>query len=185
MIYTNQFLETYKQLEVELKFDEKSVLDYENSLSGIEQEKLKVCRIMRNYLAHNDINFLTPSNEQIKFLNELIINIRRQSNLVKDEMKRVRTVSQNELIKNILKLVDRNEYVPMDTIRGIYLIDKSIIIKQLIKGNKKIDIPKRIPKYKFIDKDARIKNLIEDIYIVTEDGTSNGKYLGILNLKKK
>ena len=70
-----KFLDAFRALDTELKDQGSTVLEYENSLKdgSIEKEKLKVCRIMRNYMAHNDTTFLTASNEQIKFLQKICI----------------------------------------------------------------------------------------------------------------
>ena len=182
MNLNDKFLESYKQLEAELKYDEKTVLDYENSLSGTEQEQLKVCRIMRNYFAHNDTTFLATTAEQVKFIDHLTINIRRSAHTVKDEMKRVKSVTEKELLKNILPMIDKNPYVPMETPNGLYLLDRSIVIHNLVAGNKKVEVPKRLPKLNYTSKDVRLENLSKAVYIVTDDGTATGKYLGVLDL---
>ena len=45
---TDKYLTAYKQLESELKCEDKTVMDYENSLEGIDQEKMKVCILASN-----------------------------------------------------------------------------------------------------------------------------------------
>lgn len=181
---SDKFLEAYKQLEAELKYDNKSVLDYENSLQGTEQEQLKVCRIMRNYMSHNDTSFLETSANQVKFLNNLAAKIRATSYTVADVMKRTKTISTSETTKNILALVDKSKIIPMETPNGIYLIDAIIMVAQLNAGNKKIVLPKKLPKYKYTSKNTRIEDLDESLYIVTDTGTSTGKYVAILDLRK-
>ena len=176
-----KFLEAYKALEVELRLDNITVLDYENSLEGTDQEKLKVCRIMRNYMSHNDTTFIQANNDQIKFINNLILEIRKKSHTVKDEMKRIKTMKYSEPIKNILTQIVKYPIVPIETKDGsIYLVDKDIIIKQLASNNKKIIIPTKIPKYKYLNKTDRMDSISTGTYIVTNDGTANGTYLGIL-----
>lgn len=181
----DKFLNSYRALETELRFDEKSVLDYENELVANQDpvaEKLKVCRIMRNYMAHNDTIFLSPSSAQIKFLDRTVDEIRKKSHTVKDEMKRVQLIKPTETIKTIVKKLDRNPIIPMEVTNGIYLIDKDIIVHQLALGNKKVVVPKRLPKNKYTTKDTRIEQLSKDVYVVTDTGKEDGKYLGILNL---
>ena len=42
---TNEkFLDAFRALDTELKSEGTTVLDYENSLGTVEQEKLKVCK---------------------------------------------------------------------------------------------------------------------------------------------
>ena len=82
-----KFLESYRNLENELRYDNLSVLDYENSLKDSnKQEKLKLCRITRNYLSHQDTCFVEASKEMINFVDSLTTEIRLKSSIAKDEM---------------------------------------------------------------------------------------------------
>lgn len=175
-----KFLDAFRALDTELKTDGKTVLDYENSLDTLDQERLKVCRIMRNYMAHNDTTFLSTTSEQIKFLDKQVDELRKLAHTVKDEMKRVKTVKATEPIKNILTSIDKYPIVPVETKAGIFLVDQTILIHQLALGNKKVTIPARLPKYKYVSKMERLENIGTGTYIVTEDGTATGAYLGIL-----
>ena len=176
----DKFLDAFRALDTELKSENSTVLDYENSLETIDQEKLKVCRIMRNYMAHNDTTFLSTTNEQIKFLDKLTLDVRRKSHTVKDEMKRIKLVKSTTPIKDIILSIDKYSIVPLELKDGIYLVDKDILIHQIALGNKKIVIPAKLPKYTYISKDDRIDTLTSGIYIVTNDGTMNGTYMGLL-----
>lgn len=177
-----QFLDAYRALDTELKYDDKSILDYENTLVGLEQEQLKVCRIMRNYMAHNDTTFITASKDQIKFLEKLVLEIRKSSSTVKDFMKKPPIAKLSEPIKNYAITLNKYNYVPVMATNGLYLVDKDIYIKQLAQGNKKIIPPTRLPKYNYTTKTERIDNLSNGIYIVTSTGTIDGDYIGILFL---
>lgn len=177
-----KFLDAFRALDTELKTDGTTVLDYENTLDSLDQEKLKVCRIMRNYMAHNDTTFLATTTDQIKFLDNQLVQLRKLAHTVKDEMKRVKLVKPTEPIKNIITAIDKYPILPIETKLGIYLVDSSILIHQLSLGNKKIAIPARLPKYKYVSKTDRMDNISSGIYIVTEDGTPTGNYVGILML---
>lgn len=172
----DKFLDSFRALDTELKSDGTTVLDYENSLDTLDQEKMKVCRIMRNYMAHNDTNFITASNEQVKFLNSQVESVRRKAHTVKDEMKRIKPLKATEPIKNILTQIVKYPIVPLETKLGIYLVDKDILLKQLAAGNKKIDIPARLPKYNTVDKLERVENLSAGTYIVTD----KDNYVGLV-----
>ena len=176
-----KFLDAFRALDSELKLENVTVLDFENTLDSINQEKLKVCRIMRNYMSHNDTSFITATNEQIKFLNNLTLNIRKKSHTVKDEMKRLKPIKYTEPIKSIITQIVKFPIVPIETKLGIYLVDQDILLKQLAKGNKKIEIPARLPKYKTVSKMDRIDSITPDTYVVLDDKTSS--YIGILILK--
>ena len=178
----DSFLDAFRALDTELKYDDRTVLDYENNLNGIEQEQLKVCRIMRNYMAHNDTTFITASKEQIKFLDKQVTEIRKTSKLVKDLMKKVKPIKATSTMKDVIALVDKYGYAPLQVAKNIYLVDKDILVHQLAVGNKKIAVPARLPKYHYMDKMERIENIVPGLYIVTSDGTENGDFLGILTL---
>ncbi len=179
----NKFLDSYRALDIELKSEGKTVLDYENTLESTELEKLKVCRIMRNYMSHNDMTFLEATNEQIKFIDSQVDYLRSLSHTVKDEMKRIKLVKSTEWIKNIIPLVDKNKIIPIETSNGIFLVDSNYLIHQLSLGNKKLSFPNRPPKYDYVNKLDKIEDLNKNhTYIVTDTGTKDGKYLGILNL---
>lgn len=175
-----KFLDAFRALDTELKSDGSTVLDYENSLDTLVQERLKVCRIMRNYMAHNDTTFLSTTNEQIKFLEDQVTEIRKKAHTVKDEMKRVKTIKTTAPIKDVIASIDKFPIAPIETKTGLYLVDKNNLIHQLAIGNKKIVVPARLPKYATIAKDERIENVSSGTYVVTSDGTINGSYLGLI-----
>ena len=177
-----KFLDAFRALDSELKDQSSTVLDFENSLKdgSTEKEKLKVCRIMRNYMAHNDTTFLTASNEQIKFLDAQTAEILKRAHLVKDEVKRVKEIKSTEPIKNVIAALDKFPIAPIFDKKGIYLVDKDILIHQLAAGAKKIVLPAKLPKYNYVGKMEKIDSLSSGNYIVTDNGTSTGKYLGLL-----
>lgn len=174
----DKFMDAFRALDTELKTEGTTVLDYENSLEPLDQEKLKVCRIMRNYMSHNDTNFVTASNEQIKFLNTHVDNIRRKAHTVKDETKKLKPMKATEPIKNILAQIVKYPIVPLETATGgIYLVTQDIILKHLAAAKKKIDIPAKLPKYNTVASDTRIENVIDGQYIVLDSKTK--KFIGI------
>lgn len=177
-----KFLDAFRALDTELKSDGMTVLDYENSLDTLDQERLKVCRIMRNYMAHNDTTFLATTNEQIKFLDDQVVEIRKNAHTVKDEMKKVKLIKATAAIKDVIASIDKFPIVPIETKVGLYLVDKDTLIHNLAIGNKKIAIPARLPKYATIAKDERIENISSGTYVVTSDGTVNGSYVGIITI---
>lgn len=70
---TEKFLEAYKKLETILRKTEQynSVFEYESILTDPETvEKLKLCRLMRNYIVHNEngADFVAPTTEMISFI---------------------------------------------------------------------------------------------------------------------
>ena len=179
-----KFLEAFKNLESELRSIGTTVLDYENSLEDSNtQEKLKLCRITRNYLAHQDKKFIVASKEMIDFINNISLSIRRQSNIVANEMIKPKSVIYNEYLKNILPLIVKN-YVPVVDKSGkvIYIIDDKTYLTQLNNGFKRFELPKKLPALNYTYKDEKIDNLSNGIYVVTSTGDDLGKYIGLLIL---
>lgn len=81
---TNDFLTAFKQLETAVTasthVDVDSVLDYENYIADTDSntaDKLKTCRIIRNYLTHHtDGTELFPATKKMtEFLNSLSISL--------------------------------------------------------------------------------------------------------------
>ena len=173
-----KFLDAFRALDSELKDQGSTVLEYENSLKdgSVEKEKLKVCRIMRNYMSHNDTTFLTASNEQIKFLDTQTEEVLKKAHLVKNEMKRVKTLKAAAHIKDVIAALDKFPVCPIETKAGIYLVDKDILVHQLAGGAKKIAVPAKLPKYKTTTKMTKIEDLTEGTYIVIEKDV----YIGII-----
>lgn len=172
-----KFLDAFRILDTELKADGISVLDFENTLPTKEQDKLKVCRIMRNYMAHNDTTFLTTTTAQVKFLEQQTADIRKKSHVVKDEMKRIKPIKVTSPMKDIIAILDKNPVAVIETKEGLYLVDKDILIHQLAAGNKKIIPPKRLPKYQTVSKMDRVDNIGSGTYLVMENDTYMGVYI--------
>lgn len=176
-----KFLEAYKALEAELKYDNKTVLEYEVTLKGQNIEKLKCCRIMRNYMAHNDLEFLSASNNQIKFLNDMIADVKKTAQIVKNATKKIALLKESTAIKDIAVVVNKSKYAPIQTSSGIYLVNSDILVSSIVNNEKKVRIPAKLPKYKYISPSVRLSDVETDnVYIVTSDGTIKGKYIGLL-----
>ena len=74
------FLEEYKKLETAIRNETGStVLDYENTMQQDLAEKIKVCRIMRNYAQHNAdyVRFLAATADMCDFLRDMTKNVEK------------------------------------------------------------------------------------------------------------
>ena len=177
----DKFLNVFKELENELRGTlGQSVLEYENALpDGEKKEKLKICRIVRNYLSHQDKKFIIASEEMCAFLDDLLLTIIRMSRTVANELTRQKTVKVNEYLKNILPLLVKSVVPVEDNGKIIYLITEKEYLVQLNKGIKKFELPKRLPKLTYVSKDTKMDTLTSGTYIVTANGKSDGKYVGL------
>lgn len=92
------FLERYKQLETDVMAKRGiSVFDFENGMpESPDKDRLKTCRIMRNYMQHNDLDFLSPSIKQCDFLQKMSEQVTGRKTYARDAMKRVRESLQEK-----------------------------------------------------------------------------------------
>lgn len=76
----DRFLNQYKSLELYLRMaygDGMTVLGYEDKLDTEQGDKLRICRVMRNFLQHNPsaYGFVIPTEAMIVFLEELVTDL--------------------------------------------------------------------------------------------------------------
>ena len=117
----NDFLSKYKELEQVLRNKEKqigdgSVLAYENTLDQDNLEKLKTCRIIRNYCQHHsDYNKFISIDGMTNFLDKQIKEIEKQEALVKDIMIKTKAPTEKDTLADILKYMNKNsvDWVPI------------------------------------------------------------------------
>lgn len=94
MTKEEQFLSLYKDFERLLQDSaQMSILDYENAIKdkdGELSEKIKLCRIMRNYMQHHSDykSFVTISAGQISLIEKLLTTLRNKDKKAKDIMKK-------------------------------------------------------------------------------------------------
>lgn len=160
-----KFLEAYKELEQILREDNVSVLDYENSLSEADKEKLKVCRIIRNYASHNDKKFVTCTKEQIKFLEELKIVHLQDKDIVGNYFTKL-PLTQNKM-QDVVTAIQKKKYARID----LGIVDATTCIKYY--GKRKIT---KCLDLQTVDVNDRIRDLCVGLYAVKR----NGKLVGII-----
>lgn len=186
------FLELYKELEgaVRDNTDLGSVLDYENTLEGVDYERLKVCRIIRNYVQHNSDgeSFLAATPEMAGFLNKLIKQISSNTKKVRSVYSRVKALEINEPILNFfINTYDKklNWFPVVDNGKLVAIIDKEMVFEAI--GKKKTEsltiadaFTKKILKEslaagKFYERDDDATNIDYDAYnIVVEKNIYQG-----------
>lgn len=85
-----KYLDTYRRMEAAIKASGKysSVKEYEDSLEddSERQGELRICRMMRNYMEHENITFLEASDQMIEFVENLAIEFNEENVPVKKKM---------------------------------------------------------------------------------------------------
>lgn len=199
---TEKFLTEYKRLENVLRDSGfGSVLDYESTLVtkvSLTSEQLKVCRIERNFLAHNDTGgkFICISPAQTAFIKRLADKLEAKQKHAKDIMTRQKAVTMSSTMKEVLAAVTRSKsgYAAITDKDGIYLgsLDSAALVsliakkgsiaaklssyideKQLTALDKKNDVRAVLPDMRADEALSRKKSIV----IVAD---KNGKYKGII-----
>lgn len=185
----NLYLEKYKKLEELLKQSQDcpdSIFDLETSYDNSkEAEKLKLCRLVRNYLQHNVDLFIEPTIEMTNFLDEEIFKLESKFLKVKDQYTRAKAISEDLTFKEAILLLNTKNFLPVVNKDNLVIgtFDDTVIRKS-IKNNKlnnKIKTNKDflagvLP---FISMNDNIKDIENGSYIVTLNGNKSEKYKGI------
>lgn len=202
MATINKFLTAYKELESEIRSADPndSVFDYENRLSQTDPqkaEKLKVCRINRNFIQHNPdgAKFVGQiCDKWIDFLESETKMLHSKSDLVKKHIYRAEPITEKTTIKEAILLGANSkiDYIPVVN-KGVFLgvvplktillaykkessLSKKIMCLLSSSSIKKImsDWEYAKPTDKYLDYVTKQK------VIITDDGTEHGLYVGVL-----
>ena len=188
--YKVEYLEKYKKLEELLRQSQESpdsIFELETNYNNSkEAEKLKLCRLVRNYLQHNTDDFIEPSEEMVKFLDSEINVIESKFLRVKDQYTRAKAISEDLTFKEAILLLNTKNFLPVvnkdNLVIGTF---NDIVIRKSIKNNKlnnKIKTNKDLLSgvLPFVSMNDNIKDLQSGSYIVTLNGNKSEKYKGIL-----
>lgn len=166
----------------------RTVLEFEESLTLKDAEanqKLKVCRIVRNYIQHNDVNFVEPSKEMIDFIANLSDYVRSLEMSANDVLKKLTPLTLSDTITDAAKKLSRNKLMPVVDKKKVcvgIVTDETIraaVSKGTRPSSKLSNIESLIKSATIISKDIPVKNITENS-VVTKDGTKNGQYVGVV-----
>lgn len=167
----NKFLDEYKNLESAIRLinSEASVFDYEKTLDSKTQEKLKVCRILRNHVQHNvgGDEFVCVTEEQIHFLKSLTSGILIRFSSSADLTDKTKTVKLSDtLLQASRKFSEQNELPLLDKTKLVGCISAQQVLNLISKtkelNSKLEDIIKKLDEY-------------QGNYIVIESETYNAE----------
>ncbi len=202
---TEEFLEQYKGLEQLLRSTfgaEMSVLNFESKLPLSDAEKLKVCRIIRNFLQHNPDarNFIIPSKEMIKHLKYVASYAMLEKETAKDRTYKIPPLKTNMTIRQASKQMNKlqREWMPIVDEKGILVgtITLSKIFEIICKNTnidedtiektmKNSELKNSLNDRKIVDCEEKLKSFIneksEKIELII---TRKGKYSGIVCFTK-
>lgn len=142
MTEKDKFLTQYKRLEEVLRDSDKpmSVLDYENSImtaASDDYDRLKVCRIMRNYMQHHADSFLDATSYMTDFVSHTADVIASKKQQAKDIMVRQKSLTMSSSVKDAVSAVSRSKFgiaavtAKDNTLIGI--LDSDILLSAIAK----------------------------------------------------
>lgn len=186
MRQSETFLKLYRDYETILRERGIDPKDYEEKVSDTIGGRLRMCRMFRNYLAHNnDEGFLEVSTAQLKFLSQYISTLKTDEDILKKHIKTVAAGMCEEKDKccdaltKISKL--KTSTIVVMTKDGPKTASFYDIVPVYMnsKAGKLSDV-KMSKDYIISDKLAKMCDLPKDrIIICTEDGTLSSKVLGV------
>lgn len=187
-----KFLQVYKEYEQILRNHNIDIKNYEESASADIQDKLRICRQMRNYLCHSaEPDLLTISKEQIEFIQDLIQIELDKEDIAKKHIKTVNTSickssdkcidALNKMIKlKQTQLAIMNVKTNQIGIVDIYKVSAAILQS---KTSKLSDI-KTTKNYIFVsplDNISDIRPYINNnVILCTDNGQDTGKLKGTI-----
>lgn len=197
MATINKFLTAYKELETEIRSADPndSVYDYENRLEDADkQEKLKLCRITRNYIQHHSDKFAEVSDTMVQFLEKETNLLHSKSDLVKKHIYRAEPITEKTTIKDAILLgaTSKIDYIPIVN-KGVFLgaiplkaillayKKESTLSKKIIGLISSVSIKKNMTDWEYAKPtDKYLDYVTKQKVIVTDDGTEHGLYVGVL-----
>ena len=182
-----EFMNKYKELETELRDQNLDYLELENQSENSIQNKMRVCRIMRNYMAHNaETNFVQISNAQLEFINDILSDIKATTDTAKKRCKTINATSVDSkakctdaLTKMIKTKRDKILIIGCGKLKiaSIYDVSKAVLESK----TSKMDKIKSTSKYIIVSADTKCETIPKNTFvIVTTNGTTTGKLIGTI-----
>lgn len=135
-----EFLELYRTYEGQLRDAGVDYKTLEEKSDDLLQNRMRICRQMRNYLSHqNDAGFLNISEKQIEFLKDRIREQELQGDILQNHLVTVRAGSckPEDTLDSVYRKMKRNhtQYLPIcegNHVVGVLSITD--VVETLLKG---------------------------------------------------
>lgn len=183
------FLEAYRALEEALRNDEPSSTVYEYSMkfdeNSNDSKRMQLCRITRNYLAHQTDEFITPTKEMVVYLQAQTKEILKKRKTAKDIMTKMAPITSGMKISEAaIKLGSKKPFLVVcdkdKCIEGLLTretIRKAVADKnhaKTIKTAGGLEKPEHV-----VSQTEPAENIVPNT-VVTSDGTIKGTYKGVI-----
>ncbi len=183
------FLEAYKTLEKAV-FEAENCPVYElEAKLGQESEesgRLRMCRMMRNFLSHNDSSdaFVVPTPAMIAFLEEEAKKEKRKKKTAGEVSKRIKPVHENDPLQETVGRLARLPFMPVTDEDGILvgIITPESVCAVYAKSslNARTKAGTAVVKCVPVSDDTPAEDISESCVVAD----ASGKYKGVIVLKK-
>lgn len=179
------FVNKYKELDALYKNQGLDIKEVEESSSITFQSHLRFCRLMRNYISHNDDygSFVAITPAMMKFLTDTIKELDKDTSKAKHLMSKKPIAVDTTLFSDIAKLIAHFNTVVIVDKAGIYkgIFTKKGLCKMISEGKvgKTSKITDFIEKAKpvIVDPEEEGKNIDDELTIVEK----TGRVIGVIN----
>lgn len=126
----SEFLEKYKSLEMVLRLargNDMTVLKYEDTLDEDDSDKMRICRVVRNFLQHTPKgdSFIQPTAAMVTFIEKQILLVTAAAEKAKDLAYKAPVIKESmslqEMAKVFAKAKGKYEWLPVVDLKGAVL----------------------------------------------------------------
>jgi hypothetical protein len=189
----DDFITAYKRLEEELKVRKRmDVFSYEKTLEPYERKKLQLCRLIRNFLQHENEEFVEPTAQMAVFLNILsdALSGTKRGKSVEEKYEKVKPVSEDDVLKAAASRVSSQN--PEVVVVGSDGRVRGLFTKEQIRKSALMDIYRTRVAEVALNRCTRFCSLSDSYadledgeqYAVTDTGDGSGKYLGVVKVRQ-
>jgi predicted transcriptional regulator len=182
-----KYMDLYRRFEMVVRANGyASVKEYEESLANnqYKQSQLRICRLIRNYIEHENAGFVEASDNMISFLEKEIISLDENETPVKKKMLHIKNaIRESDLLviaadfmtkhkTELIPIFDKSDF-------AIGAISSADIVKYIASGDftkaKKVSAIQSSHKFGFINEDMPMKKVHpileghKKIYLVLND----------------
>ncbi len=184
----DKLLSLYREYETILRDRSTDSKEYEEKMDEKTGARLRMCRLFRNYLSHqDDVAFLSASDAQIKFLESKIKELKVADDTVKKHMKTVAAAmcTDTDRCTDVTKKMSKLKVTEIIVVRksgacelcSIFDIANSALETKTsrmttVKGKKPKQYVSPVQKFNTVTGDS--------VFIVPDNGREDGKLLGVL-----
>ena len=165
------FLDVYKKFEAAIRtIYNCTVKEYEDSLcnDSLKQEKIRMSRMMMNYLSHQDMKFVEATQDMVDFIQEELIKLDEGELPVKKKMISIRTTpKETELLTTTCDWMSKKKVIATPVFNekdfAVGVVTQNDIVKFVASGNfnktKKTNVIVTAYKFKFLSETMPMKTV--------------------------